>query len=119
MTAKRNILLLACVGALTMCGTGPGDRPPKVSSRDFLLHHEAEEPGYRLYSYVLFGSRPNKSTRPRYLKAIKAYLGDIEDVNDMLQYFNRKQLNITYLPVDTCPDPKYERNPKWLLLIFA
>ena len=42
-----------------------------------------EEPGYGLYSYLLFGSRPSAETRERYLKALEAYVTLAESVQSL------------------------------------
>ena len=80
----------------------PQSRPAagqRIAARAFLVMGAKEDAGYGLYSYLLFGSPPTDSTRPRYLKAIQAYLTLIQTVTDMRAYRSADQLNITYLPV--------------------
>ena len=72
---------------------------PRITARAFLVKGTAEDAGYGLYSYLLFGSPPTDSTRPRYLKAVQAYLTLIQTVTDMRAYRSADKLNITYLPV--------------------
>ncbi len=71
----------------------------RITARAFLVKGATEDAGYGLYSYLLFGSPPTDSTRPRYLKAIQAYLTLIQTVTDMRAYRSADRLNITYLPV--------------------
>lgn len=80
--------------------TGP---VPRTTARAFLSTAAKEEAGYGLYSYLLFGSPPTDSARPRYLKAIQAYLALIPTVADLLQYRSANKLNITYVPVKVRP----------------
>jgi hypothetical protein len=71
----------------------------RITARAFLIMGAKEDAGYGLYSYLLFGSPPTDSTRPRYLKAIQAYLTLIQTVTDMRAYRSADKLNITSLPV--------------------
>lgn len=85
---------------------GTPDTAASVSrntARAFLTTGAKEEAGYGLYSYLLFGSPPTDSARPRYLKAIQAYLTLIPTVADLLQYRSANKLNITYVPVKVRP----------------
>jgi hypothetical protein len=74
-----------------------------------------EEPGYGLYSYVLFGSRPAAETRERYLKALEAYVTIAENVQNLERAgIPRRELNVTYVPVLRLPQ-KDRPIPEWLL----
>lgn len=99
------------IGRSTTCSTQvvvwlplTGRDPVKETVRSLLVRGKAEEDGYGLYSYLLFGSRPSDSTsRQRYCKAIEAYLNLINDIGIMEEYYENNELNITYLPVDSAP----------------
>lgn len=75
---------------------------PRENSSEFLgrgLERQhgviVEKAGFGLYSYVLFGSKPDERSRPRYLAAIKA-CRDLQ-VADGAKSFPDSQLNILYL----------------------
>lgn len=74
-----------------------------------------EEPGYGLYSYVLFAFRPTAATRERYLKVLEAYVALAESVQSLERAgIPRRGLNVTYVPVMRLP--KEDRpSPEWLL----
>ena len=78
-----------------------------ISARRFLLPGKEEEPGYGLYSYLLFSAPPkNADERARYLKTIEAYLWVLEDVDYYLgANVPRSTLNATYIPLKKWPDP--------------
>ncbi|PWT98437.1 MAG: hypothetical protein C5B51_29295 [Terriglobia bacterium] len=87
--------------------TPPAERPPnRVTSRALLLQGENEEPGYGLYSYLVFGLRPARSDTPRYaryIKALEAYL-ELEEASSVRRYVPQDAINVTYLPVrDSAP----------------
>jgi hypothetical protein len=85
----------------------------RKSARAYLVMGSKEDPGYGLYSYLLFGSPPTDSARARYLKAIQAYLTLIQTVTDMRAYKPASKLNITYLPVKVRPPDSPSAD--WLL----
>jgi hypothetical protein len=87
--------------------------PPRSTARTFLAPGMKEEPGYGLYSYLLFGSPPTESTRPRFLKAIQACLEMIPTAAELRQYRPASKLNILYVPVKV----RAEDSPtaEWLL----
>ncbi len=58
---------------------------------------------YGLYSYLLFGSKPSPAEKPKYLKAIEACLAKTEEVKDLELRFDRKQINVLYIPVRRTP----------------
>lgn len=75
--------------------------PARLTGRALLPQGADEESGYGLYSYLLLAHRVrnlNSKTYSRYLAAIEAYL-EIEAVNDVLKYEQRKNINVTYVPV--------------------
>jgi len=82
------------------------ERGTPETGRSFLRKEQTEVPGYGLYSYVLFGSRPGASNRERYLRAIEAYLQAIEEINKLQVRFSKSKLNVAYLPVEVAPGPK-------------
>lgn len=84
---------------------GTTAKPPRVTARDFLQQGAHEEPGFGLYSYILFGSRPpdrQSDQYQRYLKAAEAYLV-IDTVGEAEAYARRDDINVTYLPVRQTP----------------
>src|ERR1051326_9535597 len=85
---------------LSCAANRPIERSPgqRETGRAFLTHGEDEEPGYGLYSYLLFGSQPNDATRQRYLSSISAYLA-IPTARALREHFPASSMNITYLPL--------------------
>jgi hypothetical protein len=76
------------------------ERGPSLGTgRTFLVKGMQEQKGYGLYSYLLFGSAPEASSRGRYLEAINAYLTTINSVDDLRDYVPASKLNVTYLPI--------------------
>jgi hypothetical protein len=74
-----------------------------ITGRGFLVSGEKEIDGYGLYSYFLLGSRPDDTSRPRYLSAIKSYLR-LSEASELLKVVREKnKINITYLPLKTAP----------------
>ncbi len=71
--------------------------------------HDKEDTGpngknpYGLYSYLLLGSKPSPAEKPQYLKVIEACLAKTEEVKDLELRFERKQINILYIPVRQMP----------------
>jgi len=93
--ASYNVHLAVGQPAETVEVTGPG----RITGREFLGGTESEEPGFGLYSYLLFGSPPSDATRPTYLQVLQAYL-KLSKVKDLMKYHLKpEQLNITYLPL--------------------
>lgn len=76
----------------------------RETGRSLLVQDKKEEEGYGLYSYLLFGSPPSDANRKRYRDAIDSYLRLIPDVTILEKYIQHKELNITYLPVDSSPE---------------
>jgi hypothetical protein len=72
-------------------------------ARYYLCPQEPEDTTYGLQSYVLFGSRPAKSDRPRYLGVLQAYLDKINDIAQLGTQVSHSKLNITYLPQESKP----------------
>ncbi len=99
------------IGRSTTCSTQvvvwlplTGRDPVQETVRSLLVRGKAEEDGYGLYSYLLFGSPPNDSaSRERYCVAIKTYLKLIPDITILEEYYKHSELNITYLPVGSAP----------------
>jgi len=78
-------------------GAGPAGR---VTAAAFLASPESEVPGFGLYSYILFGSRPlSGSDRWRlYYETIAAFLG-MPALYEELRFVPSARVNITLLPV--------------------
>ena len=52
----------------------PAPPPARNTVRDFLVRDRKEYPGYGLYSYLLFPSRPAPADEARYREVIGVYL---------------------------------------------
>jgi hypothetical protein len=73
-----------------------GDQP----ERTLLLPGRKEQKGYGLYSYLLFGTKPDGNARPRFLEVLKAYA----NLDAGLEaYFKLDRLDVTYVPVTAEP----------------
>jgi hypothetical protein len=83
----------------------------RLQGRAYLEPGEQEQPGFGLYSYLLFGSPANDHTRDRYLEAIKAWLEVIEDVDHGV--LDPQSYNVTYVPIKNKPPPK--PTAQWVL----
>ncbi len=73
----------------------------RVTASDFLASTQTEKEGYGLYSYILFGARPESLTSDRwrrYYEAIVAYL-DIPAVGEVSRTVPPAGTNVTFLPV--------------------
>lgn len=79
------------------------DRSGPESGWSFLVRDQPEQKGYGLYSYLLFGSRPNATAQERYAQAVKAYSELMPAITDLERLLPRRELNVTYLPVDAAP----------------
>ena len=107
------IVLSLSVVVLTGCSAGPEERGEMlISSRSLLLGDAAEEMGFGLYSYLLFGSPPAESSRGRYLSALEAYLDFLHPNEQVLRSREPSEINITYLPLESLPN---EEDPRFLL----
>jgi hypothetical protein len=75
------------------------------TARAFLTPGETEDSGFGLYSYLLLSSPPSSpAIRERYLSAISSYLSLIRESEEFLKYFERRELNVIYLPVTRRPE---------------
>ena len=90
------------------------------SAKRYLLPGESPEPGYGLYSYLLFTAPPrDKEETTRYLKTIEAYLVVLQDVDEYLRRHVRPSwLNATYIPLKKAPDPG-KSNTEWAANVLA
>lgn len=87
---------------------GPSDtRGGLRSARLFLLPDDdkQEEPGFGLYSYLLFPAPPgSEEEKTRYLKTLESCLRLMESVEDHIKRHRRpSELNATYIPVNKKP----------------
>ena len=101
-----------------MVGGGPGvSLEVKASGHAYLVDKQAEEQGYGLYSYLLFGSRPNETNRNLYLEAIKAVIKRLSGVKELeAQGFSRAELNVTYVLLKKpLPPGEGGPSPEWVL----
>ncbi len=76
--------------------------PERLSARAFLIRGRKEESDYGLYSYIVMPFPPSESQRARYVAVIKSCLELLESVTVMEEQYKipRKQLNITYIPIE-------------------
>jgi hypothetical protein len=66
----------------------------------FLVGNQAEEKGYGLYSYLLFGSPPTEANKNLYLKTISACIKMMPNIKRFEEGgFHRRELNVTYIPI--------------------
>jgi hypothetical protein len=82
---------------------GLGSSVSRETARALLQPGSAEESGYGLYSYLLFGSTPSDAARELYVKTVESYLALVPDVMSLEEYVPRGELNILYLLVRSAP----------------
>ncbi len=89
----------------------------RETGQAFLGPRQTETEGYGLYSYVLLGSPPDRHAKRRYLAMIDAYLQLFPAIASLEQYIPRRELNVTYLPLQEIPPTgKGTRvSPEWVL----
>jgi hypothetical protein len=85
----------------------------RLTGRAFLLADKPEGPGYGLYSYVLFGEPVNVGNRELYRAILSAFLSVEEIRRFEAAKQERKNLNVTYLPIRELPPAS--ANADWLL----
>ena len=71
--------------------------PARFTGRTLLVNGHKEAKDYGLYSYLLFGSRPNDATGERYSEAIKAYLNLIEDIRSFQKDLPLHKRNVPFV----------------------
>jgi hypothetical protein len=121
--SQLNKWIILCATVLSILGSScgkmiiPEEEPirggHRLTGRDFLKTGEPEGRGYGLYSYVLFGQPVSAGNRDLYEAVLSAYLA-IQEIRRLEGAgAERKDLNITYLPVRETPP----ENPSvgWLL----
>jgi hypothetical protein len=89
----------------------------RETGRSFLIKGGSKEPeGFGLYSYLLFGTRPEASNRQRFVRAVEACLQRMEDVTKLQGYRSPSTLNVTFLPLETAPpSPSSPVSADWIL----
>jgi len=110
------LLFTVFYGCASASVGGSGNRTPiKGHGHAYLEGKQSEEPGYGLYSYLLFESPPTENNRNLYLQSIIAVIKRLQDVKALEDAgFDRTELNVTYVPVKT-PLPKGRPSPEWVL----
>jgi hypothetical protein len=75
--------------------------PVEESGRAYLSSGDEEVPGYGLYSYLLFPSRPSDGSpqKERCLFAIEMWRVKIDALEDVEREYVPEKINVTYLPV--------------------
>lgn len=84
-----------------MASLPAGAHAGRVTASDILTPTESEKPGFGLYSYLLFGSRPESLGSDQwrlYHETIDAFLA-MPPVYELLPYVQRARMNLTLLPV--------------------
>lgn len=99
------------VRTLRSAGAPAADELGSQAERAMLPQGTAERPGYGLYSYILFGTRPDDASRDRFRAVLKEYLR-LEDTQ-LESYFKTEALNITYVPVGAGSNPQADVD--WLI----
>jgi hypothetical protein len=90
-------------GLIGHYGVSAAPSPTRMTASSFLIPLQSEAAGYGLYSYILFGSRPEflgSDRWRRYYEAILSFL-TMQSADEMSKYVRPEALNITYLPI-TC-----------------
>jgi hypothetical protein len=105
---------------VTIPNRGAAHGESLISARRFLLPGDTPEPGYGLYSYVLFSAPPKDAEeKARYLSTVSAYLQVIQDVEDYLRrHVPPSALNATFIPLKKTPDPG-KSNEEWASNVLA
>jgi len=87
---------------------GPSPSPPRemglgrVTGRYLLPTGASEEPGFGLYSYLLFGENENSQNRQRYLAVLRQVIAEISGLDEILANKpDLKRVNVLYIPVRT------------------
>jgi hypothetical protein len=96
---------LECSVRVLVKDTERGDTLGNETGRSLLVRGHAEEKGYALYSYLLLGSPPDEGSRDRYVEVLTAYWKLVPALKDLEAVLPRSALNVTYLPVETAPEP--------------
>lgn len=88
---------------------------PRQTRRDWLPTEDEEEPGYGLYSYVLFGSELTDDTRKRYAAAVEAWLEfrRVDPIQDATT--PKEELHVMYMPVRATPTDEESISAEWVL----
>ncbi len=87
----------------------------RLTGRAFLVRKDVEQPGYGLYSYIVFAKPVNAGNADLYTAVLKAFL-KLETVQDFEAHgVERQELNITYLPLDKSYPIGKLPAPKWFL----
>jgi hypothetical protein len=75
----------------------------RATARSWLVKTQAEEPGFGMYSYLLFSVPPTEATKPLYLATIRSSVEMIQTKAREQSVFRRDQLNLYLIPVDANP----------------
>ena len=72
----------------------------RVTGRHLLPTGVPEEPGFGLYSYLLFGEKENPQNRDRYLAILRQVLVEVSNLADILANKpDLRRINVLYIPV--------------------
>ncbi len=91
---------------VTVAPTPSPTQPPRdlglgrVTGRNLLPTGVAEEPGFGLYSYLLFGENENRQNRDRYLAILRQALVEVSSLAGILANKpDLRRINVLYIPV--------------------
>ena len=106
---KATVQIAEAIGAAAECSVrvvvvaADGSRGFETT-RALLARRRRRTPRLVFYSYLLLEpARRHPGVRQRYLSAITSYLSLIRDSEEFLKHFERRELNITYVPVTERP----------------
>jgi hypothetical protein len=105
-----------CSVLLTARKPGDSTGRGRETGHQWLIKGDSENPSYGLQSYFILGlgAQPPAELRERYLAAIDAYLRMVPEIARLEDYFkDRRDLNVTYLPIATAPPDDVSR--EWVL----
>jgi hypothetical protein len=72
----------------------------RVTGRNLLPTGVPEEPGFGLYSYLLFGEKENRQNRDRYLAILRQALVEVSSLASILANKpDLRRINVLYIPV--------------------
>jgi hypothetical protein len=84
-----------------------------TTSRGLLVPGKRAPPGFGLYTYLLFSSPPDASSRDRYMKAIETYLRLSPSLEQMEDVVDKREINLNCVPVNS--SPLGDVDPEWIL----
>ncbi len=127
---KQGLVFFLICGLVILAGCALPMNPPTIKQGvnldqnsileigyAFLVRDQAEEEGYGLYSYLLFGCKPTDANRDLYIQAISACVERFSKIKHLEEIgFQRRELNVTYIPIhEPTPTTEGGLSPEWIL----